>query len=459
MEARSYASLSGIARRLEALLEPARSAPPFWVRAELSSANERRGRLYCDLVETRDGQVIAKLRCHVWNSDLAAIRRRFERCGLPLVLDDGTEVGIKCKVEFHPVYGLSLRGVDMDPEIALGALERRRREILERLAADRLLDQNRARRLPLVPTRIGLVASAGTAGYHDFVTTLSRCSVGVEILFADAQVQGDDTERSVCRALDRLAALDVDLVVLVRGGGSRIDLSYLDNEAIARKIAGFPVPVWTGIGHETDRSVVDEVAARSFKTPTAVAEGIADLLHEFERWLDGAAQRLEIACRLRIDPERRRLGHAARMIRSAAMARVKLASQVLAERDKSLAKTVGRLLERRRGALATAEATLRRSTGYLLRAERSALAGYRARFRLERYQQRLARAAERHTEWARALRGADPARVLARGYSLTYAEDGKLLQSVATLVPGARIRTRLADGVIASQVESIEESE
>ena len=482
MATRTYASLTRVTRRIEALLGDALAAAPFWVRAELSSAHERRGVLYCDLVETRAGVVRAKLRCHVWSSDLAAIRRQFERRGVGLALDDGTEVGIKCRVEFHPVHGLSLRGVDMDPEVALGELERRRREILARLTSADLLARNSARRAPLVPNRIGLITSGTSAGYQDFVHTLHACPLPVDIIFADASVQGEETESSFCRALDCLAAVGVGLVVIIRGGGSRVDLSYLDNEVIARRIADYPVQVWTGIGHETDRSVLDEVAARSFKTPTAVAEEIGEQLVAFARRLDDATGRIGIICRLRIDPERQRVDGAARLIRSAATGKVEVARGILAEREKSLSKTVARfiarhhealarwreqlhaplthqLFARRGGELDALAERLERSAGYAVRSRHAALEHQRARFRHERYQNYLARAGQNHTQWRRALRAADPLLALARGYSLSYTGDGSLIRSVAQVARGEPMVTRVADGVIGSSVETSEESE
>ncbi len=482
MATRKYATLTRVTRRIEALLGDALDAEPFWVRAELSSAKQRRGVLYCDLVETSAGVVCAKLRCHVWSADLAAIRRQFERRGVGLALEDGTEVGIKCRVEFHPVYGLSLRGVDMDPEVALGELERRRREILARLACEDLLGCNASRHAPLVPNRIGLVTSGTSAGYQDFVHTLHACPLAVDILFADASVQGEGTESSVCRALDCLAAVGVGMVVIIRGGGSRVDLSYLDNEVIARRIAAYPVQVWTGIGHEIDRSVLDEVAARSFKTPTAVAEEIGEQLVTFARRLDDATGRIGIVSRLRIDPERQRIDGAARLIRSAASGKVEVARGILAERDKSLSKTVARFIARDHEALArwreqlhaplthqlfarrgveldNLAERLERSSGYAVRSRQSAFAQQRGRFRHERYQNYLARAGQNHAQWGRALRAADPRLALARGYSLSYTGEGNLIRSVTNVARGERMVTQVADGVIGSSVETTEESE
>ncbi|RMH40121.1 MAG: exodeoxyribonuclease VII large subunit [Deltaproteobacteria bacterium] len=314
LPSRTYHPLSRVVGRLEQLLEPALKSPPFWVRAEVSSPKEHNGNLYCDLVETRDGTMVARMRCVIWRSDLVEIRREFEANGLELALEDGAEIGLQCRPTFHTNYGLSLRGLALDPEFALGALERKRREILERLLRENLLFANASRPDPLIPNRVGVVTSVGSAGCTDFVETARRSPYGVRILLADARMQGTDTEATVVRALDALDALDVCLVVIVRGGGSRTDLAYLDNEAIARRIASMSKPVWTGIGHETDRSVLDEVAARACKTPTAVAERIVERLDSVARSLQNATERLHIEFEHRMQPNRTILADAAKRL-------------------------------------------------------------------------------------------------------------------------------------------------
>jgi exodeoxyribonuclease VII large subunit len=260
--------------RLQAVLEPAIDKS-FWLRAEVGSANERDGILYCELVESRGGTVRAKMRCTIWPQELRRIRMSFQRLGLELALQHGSVVGMQCCVQFHAVHGLSLKVLDMDPAFALGELALKRQRILESLAQDDLLTRNAQRAVSLLPNRIVLVTSRSGAAYHDFMRTLqTRRGFGIRVWLADALMQGAGTEESVLAGLRVAECLPADLVVLIRGGGSKTDLSWLDSEPIARRIAGLQLPVWTGIGHETDESVLDAVAAQSFRTPTAVAEAL-----------------------------------------------------------------------------------------------------------------------------------------------------------------------------------------
>ena len=302
MEKRFF-PLTAITKRINELLEPAISKQ-FWVKAEISTGRERGGAFYCDLVETdTGGRIIAKIACTIWQRELTTIKESFKVRGMDLVLTNGTVVGFLCSLQYSPQYGLSLRVIDADPSIALGEMELKKREIIERLQKEGLFETNKERFVPILPTRLGLITSAGSAAYNDFIQTLMASGYGFKVYLADAMVQGDQTEKSVLRALDALTGLDVDLVFIIRGGGSKTDLYFMDNEAIARTIAGYPKPVWTGIGHEIDTSILDYVANRSFKTPTAAAEELVARFVQMRRQLDESTNTLKTvwAYRSKID--------------------------------------------------------------------------------------------------------------------------------------------------------------
>ncbi len=474
---RTFASISRVQARITKLLEPALGAQPFWLKAELSSVNQKNGRLYCDLVELQQGRVVAKLRCTIWPRDLTEINRRLKAASLEELLVDGNEVGLKCSIQYHPMYGMSVTAVDIDPEQSLGALERKRQEIVERLRSDKLLRLNASKSVVALPAQIGLVASVGTAGYKDFVTTVCNSGYAMTLYAADARVEGNDSERSILRALQQLATLDLDVVIVLRGGGSRISLSYMDNEAIARVIASYPTAVWSAIGHEIDTSVVDAVAHTSFKTPTAVAEHLVARYVEAEEELRAAALRLRQAVQLRLQPLRDRVDGSLCLLQSAserllvsqqlknennserfrllvnarlaaqdsqlhgfrrdlehlALQRSAIAKRCLLESKKSLGKTMGRALHYRSQEQDTLRARLVAPT---------------ALNRLRSEEQRL-------RAWKQVLRGADPARNLERGYALAMSAEGHFLRGTAGVKPGDLVTVVLADGRLVSQVETV----
>jgi len=472
---RHFFPLSAVTARIEEILAPA-ARQRFWVRAELSGASER-NHFYCDLVETDEaGRTVARLRCQIWARDLARIRERFKAAGLDLVLENGTQVGLQCELRFHPVYGLSLVGRDMDPAFALGELELRRRRILETLEREGLFGRNAERPLPLLPNRVGLVTSGGSAACSDFVETLAASGFGFRVLLAGATMQGEDTRGSVCAALDALSRLPLDLVVVARGGGSRSDLAWLDDETLARRIAAFPVPVWTGIGHETDQSVLDAVAARSWKTPTAVAEALVDRFDRVALRLRDGRSRLRSVWLLRSGAERQRTERARNGIRQGARKLLQQRRSDLLRGAERVRGRVGARLGRERGRLEQARGRLRvcargivstrqerlaawvqrlrRGSRAARRLARERLARQRGRLSLRRIRQRLAVERTRLSTRQQVLRAADPRTALGRGFSLTRRADGTLLRAVGDVAPGERILTRLGDGELESVVET-----
>ncbi len=315
-------------QRVQALLEPTVDKS-FALRAELSSADQRGGMFYGELTESEGGKVIAKLRCVIWSQDLRRIRARFAREGLELTLERGTVIGVQCVLQFHPVHGMCVRVLDMDPAFVVGELELRRRRTLAKLEAEGLFGRNTALPVPLIVNRVVLITSAQSAAYQDFVRTLHERGTRVRVWLADATMQGPETESSVLRALKVAEQLAPDLVIVIRGGGSKTDLSWLDSEAIARRIATFGRPVWTGIGHETDRSVLDSVSGQAFRTPTAVAEALAARLERVGTRLDEMGTRLRDAFSQAVRSERDQLKQRATRL-------TQVPSQRIAQRQLSL---------------------------------------------------------------------------------------------------------------------------
>jgi exodeoxyribonuclease VII large subunit len=503
MTDRTFYPLSAVTSRVSQVLAP-HMDKRFWVKAEVSSGRERGGAFYCDLVETDAAErIVAKMACTIWRRELSRIRSAFSQAGVELQLGDGTVVGFYCALRFHPRYGLSLQVIDADPAVALGELEIRKRRILERLAHEGLFEPNKHRPVPLLPQRIGLITSTGSAAYNDFIKTLRVSGFGFRVMVADTVMQGQLTEATVLRSLRRLRAMNVELVAIVRGGGSKTDLFHLDNEAIARAIASCAVPVWTGIGHEIDRSVLDYVANREFKTPTAVAEELVARHTELRRHVSEAAVRLRQNWLYRLDLAVRHMAEARTGIRQgtrklldvtagalrlrAGDLRAKVHTRIGAEEKRvavarrEITRTPAALLRERRLVLTEQQTEMHRGARRRLRLVRQEMEEARKRFQparflrlTERERRELARrraAARRRTASrlalerqalggkAIALRAVDPARALERGYALVRDEGGNLVRGIRMVSRGARLVTTLADGTIGSTVDETEEKQ
>lgn len=255
----------------------------IWVTAEISSVTRNAsGHCYIELIEKSEtnDNIIARQRATIWASKYVDIHRRFVEVAQS-ELKAGISILFCCDVQFHELYGMSLNIIDIDPIFTVGDIQRRKQEIIKRLTEEGLLKLNSLLPLPMAPKNIAVISSNTAAGYGDFVHQLFDNNYGFDynVTLFRSVMQGDKTEDDLMGALSDIAArvADFDIVVIIRGGGSTTDLQAFDSEKIARQIAHFPLPVIVGIGHLRDNTILDMVAARSVKTPTAAAEFIINL--------------------------------------------------------------------------------------------------------------------------------------------------------------------------------------
>jgi exodeoxyribonuclease VII large subunit len=423
-----------------------------WVTGEVARYRpSAAGHHYLDLVEKGEGdRIVGTLSAVVWRGEWARIRTVLERAGERLA--DGLAVRCRVTLDFYPPGGrLQAQIREIDPAFTLGELERRRRETIDALAAAGLLEANRALPLADLPLAVGLVTSHGSAAYHDFLSTLTESGFGFRVLFVHAAVQGAEAEREVASALELLGRSAVDVVALVRGGGSRTDLAAFDSRAIAEAIARSVKPVLTGLGHETDRSVADLAAHQAFKTPTKVAEFLVARLAEAETAVARVAARLTAAARPALGGARERLLGAERRALSA-RARLERAFARLGALVEALSRGARRAL--RRAATGTAEVGARIGRAAPRALERFGREREVVAWRLVGAGRgHVAAAAARVEGRERLVAGLSPARTLGRGFTITRTAGGRLLRRPEDAPPGTRLITETAAGTLASRVE------
>jgi len=272
--------LRKITERLEEVLSK-HTNKEFWVQANLivSSGGVKQGNFYCELVDFNENNIqVAKMRAIIWKNYYFEIIKKLTETGQQELLTNNSEICALCSIRYHGVYGLSLEIKDIDPYFGIDKVEFNRRKILEKLKKENLIDNNSKLKISKTPLKIGLISSANTAAYNDFIKTLMKSKFAFKILFCNSNMQGNIVEYSTIKAIKILESHKVDIICIVRGGGSQLDLTCFDNENIARTIANCKIPVWTGIGHEIDSVVIDFVSHTSFKTPTAVAEKLLNIL-------------------------------------------------------------------------------------------------------------------------------------------------------------------------------------
>ncbi len=404
-----------------------------WVTAELSDVRIAGGHCYMELIE-KDvlGATCAKMRAMIWSGTLSALRRKFvDATGKDI--STGMKVMVKGSANHHNLYGLSFTISDIDPSYTVGDLERLRREILERLAREGVLGSNKQLRFPPVPQRIAIVSAPGAAGYGDFMNQIENNPDGFKFythLFP-AVMQGERTSASVRDALELVeSTIDLwDCVVIIRGGGSTTDLNGFDEYELAKAVATFPLPVAVGIGHERDRTVLDEIACMRCKTPTAVAAMLVDSLRV--AWT-AAVERVKKIARYSGDAlkgEKYRIATMETALPARVQTRIMRSEKHLTE----MGHAVERALTRR----AASEQEKVRMLRYRFEKACTGLTD-KPMLRLKNLENML--------------RVLSPDNTIKRGYSITRV-NGKAVRSVSELHPGDTMETVLLDGIISSTVK------
>jgi exodeoxyribonuclease VII large subunit len=383
-----------------------------WVDGEISGPRESRGHFYFDLVDRDDkGAVTAKVPVALWSRTRTRVDQKLREAGT-VRLEEGVKVRIRGPVELWLAGGrLQLSMQDIDPAFTLEALESERERVLAVLRAENLIDRNRTLPLSAMPLHIALITADESAAQADFMHSLIESGLPWQVAFIDSKVQGAGAERTIAAALRTAQRMNVDVIALIRGGGSRLDLAVFDHELVARTIATSSLPVFTGIGHEIDTSVSDIVAHTSNKTPTACAEALIDIAMDVVNRGEVAWSDIAEIATTTIDSERERL---ARYARHAAIgARTRLT------------------VERHR--MTTITARLSRTIETTTKSEKQSLDLFAAR-----------------------LSAVDPVRTLARGWSITRTTSGTVVRRAADVSRGDTLVTTVADGTITSTATDID---
>lgn len=401
-----------------------------WVRGEIQGWSARGPHAYFTLADDQS-ETKAIVEVAFFAPQRERLRRLLDKHRL--ALGDGIKVRIHGFLDFYAPSGrLKLKMGGIDPRFTLGDLAQQRDHVMRRLVASGLIDANRRRPLTRIPLRIGVVASVGTAAWHDFENELAGSGIGFELSVCDVRVQGERAVAMVVGAIATLSRRPLDAIVLIRGGGARNELAVFDTEAIAMAIASSPVPVLTGLGHEVDRSVADEVANASFKTPTACANALVTAAQAYLAQVERCFAGIAATARDRIDGAEQRLGDRAHRIARRTHAAVGRAEEGLGSRAGNIRGGAARQLVAAQRRLDQLDDRLRRRSGQAIAGEQRHLDGLSAR--------------------ARAL---DPVTMLARGWTITRDAQGVVLRSPHAARDGDVIATEFATGSITSRVTHV----
>ncbi|WP_456462298.1 exodeoxyribonuclease VII large subunit [Reichenbachiella sp.] len=258
----------------------------YWIIAEIGQINlHGNGHCYLELVEKDNNYVKAKARGTIWANIFRDIHPWFvSQTGTEL--KQGMKVLFNASLEFHEVYGMSLNIRDIDVNFTIGERERKKQETIQQLEAEGIIDMNQALELSIVPQRLAIISSETAAGYEDFMNQFESNPYGYRAILDlfPATMQGDSAPSSIIDCLHKIheSGLGYEAVILIRGGGSKMDLDCFDDYDLCAHLAQFPLPIITGIGHERDQSIADLVSHTRLKTPTSVAEFLVSRMMTFE---------------------------------------------------------------------------------------------------------------------------------------------------------------------------------
>lgn len=276
----------------------------IWVRAEVSAVKARNGgHCYLELSQSDAQGLVAKASAIIWASKYRFIAPYFQSVtGSPL--SEGMVVLVEVQVSYSQLYGFSLIINDIDPEYSLGLKELERQRTIERLGKEGLLELQKELAFPLLPYDLAVISAEDAAGYRDFMRHLDENPYGfkVNVELYPALMQGAGCPASIIAAMDSVleSGKSYDAVLILRGGGARLDLACYDDYDLAAVIAQYPMPVMTAIGHDQDFHVCDMVAHEYVKTPTALADFILGIYEDEDGRISSLGTRVRLAAANRI---------------------------------------------------------------------------------------------------------------------------------------------------------------
>ena len=292
----------------------------IWLKAEVSAVKARNGgHCYLELSQSDDKGLVAKASAIIWSSKYRFIAPYFESVtGSPV--QEGMVILVEVQPTYSQLYGFSLIINDIDPEYSLGVKEQERQRTIERLQKEGLMGLQKELELPMLPYRLAVISAEDAAGYRDFIRHLGENPYGFELVpvLFPALMQGADCPSSIISALDKIVedGSQWDAVLILRGGGAKLDLACYDDYELSAVIAQYPIPVLTAIGHDQDYHVCDMVAHEFLKTPTALADYIIDIYAREDERVSSCESRIRLALSNRIYREEALLDSLAARIKS-----------------------------------------------------------------------------------------------------------------------------------------------
>jgi len=454
----------------------------YWVKAEMHKLNMYpSGHCFPELLQKEDGKIVAQMTASIWKQNYQRINKRFVDLVKEPLREDSTLL-MQVKIVFHETFGLSLQILDIDPNYALGELQRERQETLLRLQKENLLNLNQSLPFPLLPQRIALISADTSKGLSDFrkVIETNPWNYHFFTFLFQAYLQGDVAVASIQEQLKKIEKVKhhFDVVVIVRGGGGEVGLSCYNNFELCKSIAKFPLPVLTGIGHSTNMTVAEMVAYRNAITPTELGDFLIQSFHEFSAPVKDAIKTIRTYSKNILEQENKSLTSEVKLFKNVTTQRLNETKNHLINASTSVKTNVKFSLLRERENLINSQKLIKRSAKDLFSIESSRISnlietvGKSIQFELKTKKGEIERTVEllpkviqnklnsqknSLQQLEQSVKLMDPIQVLKRGYSITLMA-GKTITENTEIKPGKTIITKTYFGEIESEISKIKDS-
>ena len=425
----------------------------YYVKAEMLSLNlMRSGHCYPELVEKEGEHIKAQMRAVIWRTQFQRINTRFRQM-TGESLKDGLTILCLVTIGYTPQYGLALFIQDIEPAFTMGELALKRMETIQRLKAEGIFDANRRLQLPLLPQRIAVISLETSKGFNDFVVTLRDNAKGYyfDIHLFPSLLQGD---RAISTMIEQLNLIEqqkehFDCVAIIRGGGGDVGLSCYDSYDLAARVATFPLPVFTGIGHSTNDTIMELVAFSHNITPTEVAYHLISKFADFEQKIFDIQLFIKEKIGSILQNEKQEIAQIENRMQLHAHHFVALQSQQLLRLQSSLRLSTNELLKKNEHLFFNVMATLSNSLQLFLEKERQKIATREEQMRLLSVQ--LIENQKKDLSFVESkVALLHPDHILKRGFSITYYQ-GKPILDATQLPIGTELETRFYKGKIKSK--------
>ena len=452
---KSVYTLTQVGQSIQSMIERTYKYP-YYIKAEMVKLNlyARTGHCYPELVE-KDGQrVKAQMRAVIWADQYDRINQRFiQITGEPM--KDGITILCLATIQYSPQYGLALHIQDIEPTFTLGEMARIRLETIARLKKEGVFDANKRTKMPLLPKRVAVISIETSKGYSDFTITLNGNAAGYrfETTLFPSLLQGEKAIGTMLEQLDRIEQRkdDFDCVAIIRGGGGDVGLGCYDNYELARRVATFPLPILSGIGHSTNETITESVSYANKITPTEVAYFLIGRFTDFDNKVIEYQNFITNQTLAILQEAKERTAQYESRLQIVGSRMLSRETSRLHELQNLLQLSGRKLLDTHRQLLSDATITVRDFARDTVGSGQSQLELLQSKMRLYAKQHLENRRTEL-SHYSEKLELLAPANILRRGFSITR-HNGKAVSNATDLRPGDTVETTFMEGTRTMKVQ------